>query len=89
MRPKIDPAFKSLLEHNRSLPTYDELRIALDESVRLQAHYAKLLNMHDAGKRMIFPTTALWLLRLRETGFIQGKLAGGTPALPGKGGAHV
>lgn len=24
-----------------------ELRIALAESVRLQSHYAKLLNMHD------------------------------------------
>ena len=64
------------------IPTYDELRIALGESLRLQAHYAHLLNMYDAGKRMQFPTIDLWLARLRETGTL--KLATVTVALPGK-----
>jgi hypothetical protein len=43
-----------------------ELSAALEESVKLQAHYAKLLNMHDGGERMIFPTVESWLARLRR-----------------------
>jgi hypothetical protein len=31
-----------------------DLLIALEESVKLQSHYAKLLNMHDGGKRLEF-----------------------------------
>jgi len=54
-------------------PAYEDLRIALDESVKLQAHYAKLLNMHDGGERMVFPTADLWLARLKETGTLPGK----------------
>lgn len=49
-----------------------ELRAALEESVRLMAHYAKLLNMYDRGERMIFPTVDAWLARLRE--LAQGKV---------------
>ena len=45
-----------------------ELRIALDESVKLQAQYAELLNMWDGGKRMIFKDTSAWIARLKETG---------------------
>lgn len=41
------------------------LRGALAESVKLQAHYADLLNMHDGGQRQIFPTVEAWLARLR------------------------
>ena len=37
---------------------------ALAESVKLQAHYAELLNMHDGGQRMVFPTVEAWLERL-------------------------
>lgn len=40
------------------------LRDALDESVRLQSHYAALLNDYDGGKRMRFNSDA-WLTRLR------------------------
>jgi hypothetical protein len=42
------------------------LRFALEESVKLQAHYAKLLNMHDGGERMVFPTVEAWIARLDE-----------------------
>ena len=49
-------------------PTYEDLEIALAESVKLQAHYAKLINMHDGGERAIFPTSEEWIARLRETG---------------------
>lgn len=45
---------------------YDEIWYALEESVKLQAHYAELLNMHDGGQRMIFKDTKEWLLRLRK-----------------------
>ncbi len=40
------------------------LREALAESVKLQAHYAELLNGWDGGSRMIFKTSQEWLDRL-------------------------
>jgi hypothetical protein len=46
----------------------DRLRVALEESVRLQSHYAELLNMHDGGRRIGFPSADAWLARLVETG---------------------
>lgn len=50
------------------MPTYsyDEVWYALQESVKLQAHYAELLNMHDGGHRLIFLTPEEWLARLRQ-----------------------
>jgi hypothetical protein len=45
-----------------------ELRIALEESVKLQSHYAELLNMHDGGSRIGFKDGQAWIARLRETG---------------------
>jgi hypothetical protein len=42
-----------------------EISDALFESVRLQSHYAELLNMHDGGARRTF-TYAEWLERLAE-----------------------
>lgn len=47
-----------------------EINIALVESVQLQSHYAKLLNMHDGGERRTFSCIAEWVERLRETGTI-------------------
>jgi hypothetical protein len=44
------------------------LSIALEESLRLQRHYAELLNRYDGGQRMIFETTESWIARLRDTG---------------------
>jgi hypothetical protein len=41
------------------------LRAALDESVKLQAHYAKLLNDYDGGKRIAFGCAQEWMDRLR------------------------
>jgi hypothetical protein len=43
-------------------------RKALDESVALQSHYAKLLNQHDGGERIGFKDAEAWIARLRETG---------------------
>jgi hypothetical protein len=39
---------------------------ALDESVKLQSHYANLLNMYDGGERMQFKTADEWMKRLEE-----------------------
>jgi hypothetical protein len=47
-----------------------ELMLALIESVKLQSHYARLLNMHDGGERMTFDSPAAWIERLKETGTI-------------------
>lgn len=44
-----------------------DLIVALDESLKLQSHYAELLNMHDGGQRKGFKNTAEWIARLRVT----------------------
>ena len=46
------------------------LRIALDESVALQSHYAVLLNIMDGGKRLTFTSGDDWINRLKEIGRI-------------------
>lgn len=38
---------------------------ALEESLKLQTHYAKLLNQYDGGKRIIFKSVSEWLKRLK------------------------
>lgn len=43
------------------------LEHALAESLRLQSHYAVLLNHHDGGKRLAFPSIEAWLDRLAAT----------------------
>lgn len=48
-----------------SEPSVEELRTALDELIKLQAHYAKLLNMHDGGQRHPFASADEWIERLR------------------------
>jgi hypothetical protein len=45
----------------------DALRMALEESVRLQSHYAGLLNAYDGGHRIEFADAADWLRRLAMT----------------------
>lgn len=47
-------------------PTYVELEAALEESVKLQSHYAGLLNQYDGGLRLGFATVEQWLERLRK-----------------------
>lgn len=49
------------------LVTNETLRIALEESLKLQSHYAELLNMHDGGQRVSFHSVEAWLERLKET----------------------
>lgn len=40
------------------------LKKALAESVRLQSHYATLLNQYDGGERLVFKNAREWLERL-------------------------
>jgi hypothetical protein len=42
-----------------------DLRRALDESLKLQAHYAKVLNMWDGGDRLIFENAEEWIERTK------------------------
>jgi len=46
--------------------SYDEVWEALEKSVKLQSHYAELLNMYDASQRMRFKDANEWLHRLRK-----------------------
>ena len=43
----------------------EELECALEESVKLQSHYAELLNMWDQGRRLRFKDAAEWMKRLQ------------------------
>jgi hypothetical protein len=43
----------------------DEVYEALQESVKLQSHYASLLNAYDAGARLTFDNALEWIERLR------------------------
>lgn len=45
-----------------------DLWAALEESVKLQTHYAGLLNMHDGGKRLGFADAHAWVDRLIDLG---------------------
>ena len=50
---------------------YTEVRRALEESVKLQSHYASLLNQCDGGARLVFADADAWIARLKEIGGIQ------------------
>lgn len=43
-----------------------DLRTALAKSLKLQSHYATLLNSLDGGERMTFASVEAWLARLYE-----------------------
>ncbi len=42
------------------------LRSSLEESVKLQSHYAKMLNVWDEGERRLFLTAEEWIKRVKE-----------------------
>lgn len=49
--------------------TVEVLQKALFESIKLQGHYAKLLNQYDGGKRMEFKTIEEWLINVNKFKF--------------------
>lgn len=48
-----------------------ELLIALEVSLKLQSHYAELLNAWDGGRRLQFASVDEWISRLRTVGRLQ------------------
>jgi hypothetical protein len=48
----------------RAADELDRLQKALDESVKLQSHYASLLNQYDGGRRLQFKNAQEWIERL-------------------------
>lgn len=48
----------------RAVNAHEELVKALEESLKLQSHYAGLLNSYDSGERLTFSTVEQWLNRL-------------------------
>jgi hypothetical protein len=60
------------------------LTVALEESVKLQSHYAILLNHYDGGWRLQFDCAKEWLDRLTLLGIINALPPARTspPALP-------
>ncbi len=61
--PRARSAAAELLAMRKAAPLMVH---ALDESVKLQAHYATLLNQHDGGEREVFASTEAWMARLDE-----------------------
>lgn len=55
-----------LKSHGAAIALVNELLDALERSVKLQSHYARLLNMHDGGQRLSFDDCDQWLERLRS-----------------------
>jgi hypothetical protein len=45
--------------------SFGEIWHALEQSVKLQSHYAELLNAHDGGQRIGFDGAGEWLARLQ------------------------
>jgi len=50
-----------------------DLYIGLEESLKLQSHYAGILNSVDGGTRLKFASVDDWMTRLRKTGTLVSK----------------
>jgi len=53
-----------------------KLKEALEESIKLQSHYAGLLNMYDGGERLQFKNVDEWMDRLESLREIKGEKYG-------------
>jgi len=45
----------------------ERMKYLLKRSLKLQSHYAELLNINDGGTRLQFPTIESWELQLIRT----------------------
>lgn len=65
----------------KSLSEYspEQIVIALQHLVKLQSHYAHLLNMYDGGHRMEFESAEHWMQRLEDVGDLEQFLQTQTP----------
>lgn len=61
----------TLLQESNTLPDVAPktvMIVALEESLKLQAHYANILNQYDGGERLIFHSVNQWMQRLKKSG---------------------
>jgi hypothetical protein len=63
--PKAERMWSAVLA---TLQQHERAMAALRESVKLQSHYADLLNMYDEGRRRTFVSAEEWIERLVEIG---------------------
>jgi len=63
-RPPIGKRAMTSAERSRRMK--EKLRAALEESVRLQSHYAGLLNRCDGGERLQFGSASEWIEQLKR-----------------------
>jgi hypothetical protein len=68
MCPEVETRMNKSTEGEKALCSAKDMYVALRESVKLQSHYAELLNWYDSGKRISFTTPEEWIARLREIG---------------------
>jgi len=47
-------------------PDFNEVYHALEESIAIQSHYARILNSYDDGERIEFVNADQWIMRLRK-----------------------
>lgn len=69
---EIDVAARHLyvdIAHSYNSPS--KIMRALEESVKLQSHYATLLNTHDGGNRLVFNSTMEWMDRIDQINKIE------------------
>ncbi len=71
--PLVEALRKFLHHHREREIEHTRLRYALEQSLKLQAHYATLLNQYDGGKRLAFTEVDAWLRRLKETTYEPGQ----------------
>ena len=62
--------FKHGFDAGRATLELSQVKVALTESVKLQTHYAGLLNAYDGGGRVEFSSADAWIKRLKELGKI-------------------
>ena len=65
-----DKLYAGLLDDHESEVVLSQVKVALTESVKLQTHYAGLLNAYDGGGRVEFSSADAWIKRLKELGKI-------------------
>ena len=63
------PSFEDIIAEKDAW--ISELHEALSESVKLQSHYASILNAYDGGRRLPFADAEEWIKRLSEASAVK------------------
>ncbi len=68
---KNHPCYSTAYQRTKELSrNYKNIKKCLEESVKIQSHYASLLNSYDGGERICF-TKDSWIERLKELNIIE------------------